>query len=129
MGQIYYCTKCKKTFSSDDPAYVCSNCGGSLLATGVPVEVWRALSIEEKTAKKDSWNNIQTAIPVQAGDLSPQSEPTVAPVQAQADSYELKEQTKYLKKLAHDVHFLYVIAVIQVVLWIFGILVIVSRFT
>ena len=48
MSQIYYCPNCKKTFSSDEPAYICSNCGGSLIATGVPVEAWRSFSDQEK---------------------------------------------------------------------------------
>ena len=126
MSQIYYCPNCKKTFSSDEPAYVCSNCGGSLIATGVPVEAWRSFSDQEKASRKAGWDNVQTAVPMQAG-FGSQQKPSAAPVQAQQDSYELKEQTKHLKKLAHDVHFLYVLAVIQVILWILGILVVIGK--
>lgn len=126
MSQIFYCPNCKKTFSSDEPAYICSNCGGSLIATGVPVEAWRSFSDQEKANRKAGWDTIQTAVPMQPG-VGSQKSSAVAPIQAQSDSYELKEQTKYLKKLAHDVHFLYGLAVIQVILWVLGILVIFGK--
>lgn len=127
MSQIYYCPNCKKTFSSDNPPSVC-NCGGSLIATGIPAEAWRAFPEQEKAARKTGWDNMQTAVPMQAGFGPTREMINAEQLREQQDSYEFKQQSKYLKKIAHDVHFLYVLAVIEVILTIIGALVVVGIF-
>ena len=64
---IFYCRKCGATYAAA-PGTVqkCQDCHGRLTDTGFPVEQWRALTDEQKAARKEAFAEVLTEAPKQS---------------------------------------------------------------
>ena len=98
---IYYCPTCKKVWSNEGYAVKC-NCGGNLISSGIPAEQWRLFPEQEKERIKSQLDQkAQEAL------LENANYPAMP---------KTNMELQVLNKIAHDLHFIYIVTLINVII-------------
>lgn len=103
---MYYCPNCSYTGSSIKEASIetCPKCGNTLLATGIPKEVWTSKTDEEKATMKSEWAATQASTPT--------------PLQPNSNQSDLSVIRQAVEQTAADIHFIKTVIAVELIIGI-----------
>ncbi len=113
---IYFCPNCGKTYSGDPGnEMACKSCKSWLQQTNVPVLQWREYTDDKKAEMKKAWKKKDDYLSdeIFTGDeVSMNSEQSML----RQVIREMRAANSRLDTLAHDLHFIYTLVLIQFIL-------------